>query len=73
MGASKNSWSTDIKVGGLFLNVQMTANIKLKGHFTPKISYTEILRAQWEITHMSVGKKIQTKPLNKLTRILLNK
>lgn len=34
MGASKSGWSTNIKVGDLFLNVQMTANIKLNGHFT---------------------------------------
>ena len=47
MGAGKSSSSTIIKVGELFFNVQMTANIKLKGHFTlQNISFTEILRAQ---------------------------
>ena len=47
MGAGKSSSSTNIKVGELFFNVQMTANIKLKGHFTlQNISFTEILRAQ---------------------------
>lgn len=47
MGAGKSSRSTNIKIGELFLNVQMTVNIKLKGHFTQQnISFTEILRAQ---------------------------
>ena len=46
MGASKNTCSTNIKVEDLFLNMQMTANFKLKGYFIPKTSYTEILRAQ---------------------------
>ena len=31
----------------VFLNIQMTANVTLKGHFTQQnISFTEILRAQ---------------------------
>ena len=29
MGAGKSSWSTNIKIGELFLNIQMTANITL--------------------------------------------